>query len=91
MLGVGQPPFFPRTGDEQCRVAREGSDCKAQAFSLPAGKMRDDSLSSLCDRYGYSRDFAAAEKCLAAIKDKKTADLAAWRLENSRKRFFGKD
>ncbi len=61
------------------------------AFSLPAGKMRDDSLSSLCDRYGYSRDFAAAEKCLAAIKDKKTADLTGWRLENSRKRFFGKD
>ncbi len=57
------------------------------AFSLPVGKMRDESLSALCDRFGYSRDYDTAEKCLAAIKDQKTADSAAWRLENSRQRF----
>ncbi len=61
------------------------------AFALPAGKMRDDSLSNLCDQFSYSRDFAAAEKCLAAIEDKTTADRAAWRLENSRKRFSGEE
>jgi hypothetical protein len=61
------------------------------AFALPAGKMRDDSLSYLCDQFGYSREFAAAEKCLAAIEDNTTAGRAAWRLENSRQRFSGKE
>ncbi len=61
------------------------------AFSLPSGKMRDDSLAALCGRLGWDQDFSAAETCLKAIVDEKIVRMAVSNLERARQRYSKKD